>query len=71
MASLPSRLPMIGISMSKSAYGENITPAPNIPWDEVGPAQDHLLDLLNKMYWDGIKGELEVIIRTLKPWQQP
>ena len=50
MASLLSRLPMIGISISKSAYGENITPAPNIVWDEVGPAQDHLLDLLNKIY---------------------
>ena len=71
MASLPSRMPTIGVLMVESVYTQNITPAPNIPWQSVGPARDHLLDCLKKMYWDGVKGELEVIIRTLKTWQQP
>ena len=71
MAPLTSRMPMAGTSLTKSAHSENITPAPSIPWQLVGPARDHLLDLLNKLYWDGVKVELEVIIRTLRTWQQP
>ena len=71
MAPLTSRMPMAGTSLTKSAHSENITPAPSIPWQLVGPARDHLLDRLNKLYWDGVKVELEVIIRTLRTWQQP
>ena len=71
MAPLASRVPMAGMSLTESAHSENITPAPRIPWQLVGPARDHLLDHLNKMYWDGVKRELEVIIRTLRTWQQP
>ena len=71
MAFLLSRLPMGGVSSSQRAHSENITPAPDIPWDLVGPARDHLLDRLKKMYWNGVKSELEVIIRTLRSWQQP
>ena len=71
MAPRFSRLPLIGTSSTQSAHSENITPAPNLPWQLVGPAQEHLLDRLNKLYWDGVKGELEVIIRTLRTWQQP
>ena len=71
MAPRSSRIPLIGTSSTQSAHSENITPAPNLPWQFVGPARDHLLDRLNKLYWDGVKGELEVIIRTLRTWQQP
>lgn len=71
MAPLASRMPKMGRLLTESARSENITPAPSIPWQLVGPARDHLLDQLNDMYWDGVKGELEVIIRTLRTWQQP
>ena len=71
MAPSASRVPMAGISLTKSAHSDNITPALSIPWQLVGPAQDHLLNQLQEMYWDGVKGELEVIIRTLRTWQQP
>lgn len=57
--------------MTQSVHSDNITPAPNIPWQLVGTAQDHLLDRLDKLYWDGVKGELELIVRTLRAWQQP
>ena len=71
MAPITSRMPMAGGSLTGSAHSDNITPAPSIPWQLVGPARDHLLDRLNEMYWDGVKAELEVIIRTLRTWQQP
>lgn len=45
--------------------------SPNIPWNLVGPANDHLLTNLEKLYWQGVKGELEVILTTLKAWQLP
>jgi hypothetical protein len=58
-------------SSAQSAQSTNITQAPDIPWQLIGAAQDHLLEQLEDMYWEGVKGELEVIIRTLKTWQQP
>ena len=70
MAPLASRVPMAGMSLTESAHSENITPAPSIPWQLIGPARKHLLGRLSEMYWDGVKRELEVIIRTLRTWQQ-
>ena len=71
MAPLAFLMPMAGTSLTTSAHSQNITPAPSIPWQLVGPARDHLLDRLHELYWDGVKAELEVIIRTLRTWQQP
>ncbi|KAF3481516.1 uncharacterized protein GIQ15_04275 [Arthroderma uncinatum] len=50
---------------------DSITPAPDIPWSLVGSANEGLQDQLEHLYWEGIKGELENIIRTLKAWEQP
>lgn len=68
-----SRLPF---RISKSFQGRSpesstITPAPNIPWHLIGAAQDHLLEKLEDMYWGGVRGELELIVRTLRMWEQP
>ncbi|KAF5025922.1 hypothetical protein F66182_1957 [Fusarium sp. NRRL 66182] len=48
-----------------------ITSAPDISWTRVGPGKDHVLSELERLYWDGVKAELENIVRTLKAWQQP
>lgn len=50
---------------------DNITQGPKIPWNPIGPGGSHLLNQLDEMYWEGLKGELENIIRTLRIWQQP
>ncbi|KAE8351976.1 hypothetical protein BDV28DRAFT_149485 [Aspergillus coremiiformis] len=49
----------------------NITHAPDISWEPIGPGKSHLLQELEALYWTGIEIELENIIRTLKIWQQP
>lgn len=54
-----------------AALSDDITPSPDLPWDLIGPAEDSLLRELEKMYWDGVRQELEVIILTLRRWQRP
>jgi hypothetical protein len=49
----------------------NITNAPDLPWTVIGDSRNHLLEELKKLYWEGVKCELEVILFTLKRWQQP
>lgn len=49
----------------------NITQAPDVPWTLIGSAEETLLSELGKMYWEGVRQELEVILLTLKKWQQP
>lgn len=49
----------------------NITDAPNLPWHPIGPAADCLPPELEDLYWEGVKNELEVILFTLRKWQQP
>jgi len=55
---------------TSSTSSNNITNAPNIPWIEIGDAESHLLQELRNLYWDGVKRELEVILLTLKQWQE-
>jgi hypothetical protein len=52
-------------------HSTNITTAPDLPWRLIGSAEDSLLSELQKMYWEGVRYELEVILFTLKKWQQP
>ena len=49
----------------------NITNAPDLLWTAIGDSRNHLLEELKKLYWEGVKCELEVILFTLKKWQQP
>jgi len=49
----------------------HITPAADAPWTSLGSAQSALFPELEKLYWEGVKGELENIVRTLKAWQDP
>ena len=71
MSPIAFRVPLPGTSSTLITHSSNITPAPDIPWQFIGAAQDHLQKELEVMYWEGVKGELEIIIRTLKTWQQP
>ncbi|KAK0722616.1 hypothetical protein B0T26DRAFT_771354 [Lasiosphaeria miniovina] len=48
-----------------------ITPAPEAEWQPVGPGAAHLRGELEALYWDGVRGELENTVRTLRAWQQP
>lgn len=61
-------LPVLAASSLPSSH---ITSAPDISWTRVGPGKDHILSELESLYWDGVKAELENIVRTLKAWQQP
>ncbi|KAF4341102.1 hypothetical protein FBEOM_4972 [Fusarium beomiforme] len=61
-------LPVLAVSSLPSSH---ITSAPDISWTKVGPGKDHVLSELESLYWDGVKAELENIVRTLKAWQQP
>lgn len=63
-----SRLKRIAQSLHSP---DNITQAPKISWTPIGPGEPNLLNQLDEMYWEGLKGELENIIRTLRIWQQP
>jgi hypothetical protein len=49
----------------------NITSAPEASWAPVGLGKDVLLRELETLYWEGVRGELENIIRTLNTWQKP
>ncbi|KAM0425121.1 hypothetical protein ACHAPT_009681 [Fusarium lateritium] len=52
-----------------SLHASSITLAPDLAWS---PAGSHdLLAELQSLYWEGVKAELENIVRTLKAWQQP
>ncbi|KAI9779636.1 MAG: hypothetical protein M1839_007301 [Geoglossum umbratile] len=72
---LPNRLLWIkGLGMgtpTSSASSNNITNAPNLPWTVIGDAETHLLQELTSLYWEGVKRELEVVLLTLKKWQEP
>ncbi|KAJ4124157.1 hypothetical protein NW768_009511 [Fusarium equiseti] len=61
-------LPVLAVSSLPSSH---ITSAPDISWTKVGSGKDHLLSELESLYWDGVRTELENIVRTLKVWQQP
>lgn len=49
----------------------SITAVGNLTWSLVGPGSEHLLQELEKFYWEGVKADLENIMRTLKAWQEP
>ncbi|KAF7551937.1 hypothetical protein G7Z17_g4673 [Cylindrodendrum hubeiense] len=49
----------------------SITTVGNLTWSLIGPGHEHLTRELETLYWEGVKADLENIIRTLKVWQQP
>ncbi|EAU33014.1 predicted protein [Aspergillus terreus NIH2624] len=55
-----------------SPVQSNPVPArPDSAWEAIGPARLHLEEELGKLYWDGIKLEVQNIIHTLHIWRQP
>jgi hypothetical protein len=48
----------------------NITTSPDLPWQNLGVADGCLFHELEQMYWDGVKCEIEVILITLRKWQE-
>lgn len=72
-----SLLRKLSLRPTSARYSErpsgHITPAPDLSWERVGPEVvtfEALLQQLEKIYWDGMKNELEVILLTLKRWQE-
>lgn len=47
----------------------HITEQADAPWSPLGRGKYVLLPELEKLYWEGVRRELENIIRTLKIWQ--
>ncbi|KAL4994942.1 hypothetical protein BDV10DRAFT_203458 [Aspergillus recurvatus] len=44
---------------------------PSVSWSRVGPVKEHLTRELETLYWEGVRDEIENIIRTLEIWQAP
>ncbi len=56
----------------RSQSRSNITEgAAGAYWTPLGPGKGTLFPELEKLYWEGVKGELENILRTLEIWQRP
>lgn len=49
----------------------HITPGPDLQWTPLGTGKDTLRSEVEKLYWEGVKAELENIIRTIKAWEDP
>lgn len=49
----------------------DITSAPDTAWSLVGKGSDTLRAELEVLYWEGVQGEIENIVRNVKLWQQP
>jgi hypothetical protein len=64
-----SRLKNIRIALLPSP--SNITSAPETSWTPLGLGKDVLLRELEALYWEGVRGELENILRTLNTWHKP
>lgn len=58
-------------SVSGTSLKPNITPAEDTAWSKIGNQPQLVRNEIEKLYWEGVKGELENIIRTLKAWQAP
>lgn len=65
------RSKVLPVLAATSLHSSHITASPDISWKKIGLGEDHLLSELENLYWDGVKAELENIVRTLKIWQQP
>src|SRR6266699_5984418 len=65
-----SRLKGIHLRLRSSSHS-NITAATEASWTPLGHGKDALFPELEKLYWEGVRGDLENIIRTLKIWQRP
>ncbi|KAI0508765.1 hypothetical protein F5B22DRAFT_383159 [Xylaria bambusicola] len=64
------RLPFIGrLSSSKHSSSSDINEAENSPWNLVGEANDNLFNELEKLYWIGIRQDIELVLCTLRAWQ--
>lgn len=69
-----SRFRDIRLSISKLKPSTQRTRAPAVPpenWSPIADGKDALQHALEDMYWEGVRDELENIIRTLALWQQP
>ena len=62
------RLPTRSQSQSTSSITEGETGG---SWTPLGPGKQFLFHELEKLYWEGVRGELENIARTLEIWQRP
>lgn len=64
----------IRLNISKLKLGAQSTRKNAVPhgkWTPVAHGRDALQRALEDMYWEGVRNELENIIRTLAIWQQP
>ena len=69
-----SRFRDIRLNIPKSrsnTQGTRVLAVPHEKWSPVTHGKDALQQALEDMYWEGVRDELENIIRTLAIWQQP
>ncbi|KAL3707712.1 hypothetical protein TMatcc_005693 [Talaromyces marneffei ATCC 18224] len=69
-----SRFRDIRLSISKSKSSAQSTRVPAVhheEWSPIANSRESLQRALEDMYWEGVRDELENIIRPLAIWQQP
>jgi hypothetical protein len=69
MPSLGSLFQSATYAAAQPSSGSHVTDAPDIPREDIGLANVHLEREMLKMYWAGVRRELEHILLTLKRWQ--
>lgn len=55
---------------SDKSLPNQTTNQPEQPWEVVGAGGDHLRAEVEKLYWLGVRNEIENIIETLKRWRE-
>lgn len=58
-------------SKSAPSGSGDITKADNLSWNLIGDAKGSLFNELERLYWIGVRQELESILGTLRAWQAP
>ncbi|KAI0096241.1 hypothetical protein GGR51DRAFT_568720 [Nemania sp. FL0031] len=56
---------------STHPVSDSITKAEKLSWNLIGDAKDNLFDELEKLYWIGVRHDLEYVLSTLREWQKP
>ncbi|KAI1122935.1 hypothetical protein F5Y10DRAFT_286645 [Nemania abortiva] len=56
---------------SAHSGSDGITNAEKLSWNLIGNAKDNLFNELEKLYWIGVRQDLEYILSTLREWQKP
>ncbi|KAI0874388.1 hypothetical protein GGS24DRAFT_345776 [Hypoxylon argillaceum] len=58
-------------SIYSNSASNDITKAEKLSWHLIGDAKENLFNELEKLYWIGVRQDLEYVLSTLREWQKP